>query len=293
MRRVFRSDPRDAVIMFESNVSAILALGEGSSEPRMLCVQYHHKGVRPVWQWRAIYDLALTRFSTVMFTSDFIRREAEAIYPPLTAITTTIPAPMEVPPLPSEGDRRSARERLGLPQNARVIGNAGWLIPRKRFDTFLRVGARVAARVPAVALVIAGDGPERTRLEELASDLGLDHRVRWIGWQADLNDFYRAIDVLLFNSDWDAFPTTPLEAMSYAVPVVASLIKGGLGEVISTPQYGFLLPRHDVVALAEEVIRVLRAPEPAMSAREHIAQMLRTETCISRILERLGCISPV
>ena len=288
MRRAFRSEPRDAVIMTGPNLTAMLALGRRQGEPRMLAVHFHHTGVKPRWQWRAIYALALSRFQVITFPSDFIRREAEEIYPPVAAISKTVRNPVEVPPLPSRAERFAARERLGIPRDVAVIGNAGWLIPRKRFNVYLRVAAQVAAGIPEAIFLIAGDGPERQPLERLAQELGIEHRVRWMGWQTDLTDFYRALDVLLFNSDWDAFPTTPLEAMSYAVPVVASLLHGGLGEIISSPAHGFLLGRHDVTVLAEQVKRLLAAPEPvATGGRQRIREMLSPERCISQTLDEL------
>jgi glycosyltransferase involved in cell wall biosynthesis len=288
MRRAFRSEPRDAVIMTGPNLSAMVALGRHQGEPRMLAVHFHHTGVKPRWQWRAIYRLAVSRFRVITFPSDFIRREAEEIYPPVAAISRTLRNPVAVPPLPSPEQRLAARERLGIPRDVPVIGNAGWLIPRKRFDIFLRVAARVAASIPEAVFLIAGDGPERQPLQRLAQELGIEHRVRWMGWQTDLTDSYLAIDVLLFNSDWDAFPTTPLEAMSYAIPVVASVIHGGLGEVISSPADGFLLGRHDVPALAAQVERYIAAPQPvAMAGRERIHQFLDPEICISETAEAL------
>lgn len=293
MRRAFRSEPYGAVIMTGPNLSAMLALGGCVGEPRILAVHYHHTGVKPLWEWRVIYAAAVRRFDVVTFPSDFIRREAEGIYPPVARISRTIRNPIVVPPLPSHEERSAARERLGIPGGVPVIGNAGWLIPRKRFDIFIRVAASLAPRFPEAIFLIAGDGPERPRLEQLAHELDIEQRIRWLGWQTDLKDFYLALDVLLFNSDWDAFGGTPVEAMSYAIPVVASVLHGGLGEVISSEAYGCLLQRHDVSALADCVKRFVAAPDPVGRAgRERVVGMLNPWTCTARIMEELGEISP-
>jgi glycosyltransferase involved in cell wall biosynthesis len=287
MRRAFQAEPHDSVIMSGPNFSAMLALGPPHGEPRVLTVHFHHTGVKPDWQWRAIYWLAMRRFQAITFPSDFVRREAEQIYPPLVAVSRTNRAPVKLPPLPSLGERLAARERLGVAHDVPVIGNAGWLIPRKRFDVFLRVAARVAPCIPEAVFVIAGDGPERATLERLAQELGLAPRVRWIGWQANLTDLYLSLDALLFNSDWDAMGRTPLEAVGYGVPVVASVVHGGLKEVLVTGEHIFLSPSHDIDCMAEGLLTVLNHPEKArdmaLAGRQHLAKSMSVEEHVNRI----------
>ncbi|MGD0126388.1 MAG: glycosyltransferase [Terriglobia bacterium] len=293
MRKAFQAEPRDAVIMTGTNFSAMLALGSRRAEPRMLCVHYHHQGVKPRWQWRTIYAEARRCFQVVTFPSEFIRREALEIYPSIAPIAKIIRYPVEIPPLPSPEERLAARQRLGIPPDAPVIGNAGWLTARKRFDVFLYVAARVAACLPKAVFVIAGDGPERAYLGRLAQQLGIAQRIRWMGWLSDLRDFYFALDVLQFNSDWDASPTTPLQAMSYGIPVVASVLNGGLGEIVSSPAYGVHLQQHDVPALAEQVMRLVAEPQPVGSCgRERIREFLNPETCFAQTLEALTARTP-
>ncbi|MGK5501210.1 glycosyltransferase, partial [Streptomyces sp. URMC 125] len=73
--------------------------------------------------------------------------------------------------------RASVRTRLGLPAHALVVGGVGRLVPGKRFD----VAVRAVAQLPGAHLVLAGDGPERERLRELAAGLGAADRVRLLG----------------------------------------------------------------------------------------------------------------
>jgi glycosyltransferase involved in cell wall biosynthesis len=292
MTEVFRRNPADAIIMTGPNLAAMVAMGPRRRQPRLLAVHYHHSGVKPAWQWRLIYRMAVQRFHVITFPSDFIRREAESIYPSLAPYCRTVRNPIAVPPLPPASQHAAARQRLGLPIDGLVVGNAGWLIPRKRFDVFLRVAALVARSIPKAVFVIAGDGPERGALAELARELNIASKIHWLGWQTDLTDFYLSLDVLLFNSDWDAFPTTPLEAMSFAVPVVASLKHGGLGEVISSPSYGSLSAEHDLTALAHSVIRFLSDPVPIGHAgRQRICDMLDADKCVSQLLRELQSVT--
>jgi glycosyltransferase involved in cell wall biosynthesis len=211
----------------------------------------------------------------VTFCSDFVRREAEALYPAIAAKSRTIMNPLPIPPLPTSDERRAARARLHLPQDVPLIGNAGWLIPRKRFDVFLRVAAEASRTCRDIEFVVAGDGVERSALLQLAADLGLAKRVHWLGWQSDLTDFYRAIDVLQFNSDWDAMGLTCLEAASHAVPVIASVLNGGLGEVLDDSS-GRVLKEHSIDALGRTCVEIATsrrsATELGLAGRAQVAR---------------------
>jgi glycosyltransferase involved in cell wall biosynthesis len=274
LRRRLRKMDVDALLMTGHHMLAMLALGDFCQGRRVLAVHFHHGGVKPEWQWRLIYRLARSRFQAITFPSDFIRQEAERIHPPVAELAHTIRNPLSLPPLAAFEQKQSARQALGLPPNVPVIGNGGWLIPRKRFDLFLRTASIIAAEVSDAHFVIAGDGEQRPTLEALAESLNLTHRLTWTGWVQDMDVFFQSLDVLLFNSDWDALPTTPLEAMSYGIPVVASLENGGLKEIINSGQYGFLLPQHNVETLAAKAIEMIQNPNQArmigLAGRERI-----------------------
>ena len=291
-RSTFRSVHADALLMTGHHLLSMLAFGDLCEGRRLLAIHFHHTGVKPPWQWRLIYRLACKRFKAITFPSDFIREEAEDLYPPLKALSYTVQNPLAIPPVPDALHRARARQALGIPPEAPVVGNAGWLIPRKRFDMFLRVASGVARLVPNALFLIAGDGPERERLEALAADLKIGERVRWIGWQKDLTGFYQSLDVMLFNSDWDAMGLTPLEAMSHAIPLVASVQHGGLKEVVNKDDYGFLIPFHKVDALVERAVFLLQNPDEArkiaLAGRARVEAVSRPEEIAAKI-ESLIC----
>ena len=257
MAREFRRTMADGVVMTGHNLAAFTALAGLGCKKRLLFIHSHHRGIKPEWQWRAIYKAALRIFPRVAFCADFIREEAENIHPPLRAVSTTLRNPFQLPPLPSDEDRAMSRAALKIPEGMLVVGNAGWLIERKRWDVFLNVAARVARERSDVIFLASGDGPLRDGLRRQCNALGLTERVRWLGWQQDLTSFYHSLDVLVFNSDWDALPRTPLEAGAYGVPAVASAIHGGLSEVIASSRVGFLIDQHDEDLLASRTLQLL------------------------------------
>jgi len=278
LRRILRTKRADALVMVGHNLMALLALGDFCRAQRVLILHFHHEGVKADWAWRLIYRVAIWRFKRIIYPSKFVMQEALGIVPQLTApkraILYPIPSPVAMPPVVDAPQSLRCREKLGLAPHHKIVGNAGWLIPRKRWDVYLKVAARVAAVVPEARFLVAGDGPERAKLERLAADLQIVERVAWLGWQKDLVTFYRSLDVMLFNSDWDAMGRTPLEAMSYGIPVVASVVHGGLKEILDSDEYGFLIHTHDVPLLASKVIELLKdrrlAEATGARARAHI-----------------------
>jgi glycosyltransferase involved in cell wall biosynthesis len=267
LRNLLKTKQADGLIMVGHNLMAMLALGNLCAGNRLLSIHFHHEGVLPHWVWRIIYHVAVVRFKYIIYPSRFIMHEAQRICPFLNTARRTISYPISLPIiLPEERsviEKTVVRQELNLPADAKIIGNAGWLIPRKRWDIFLRVAQLVLKEIPDARFLIAGDGPELPKLKQLAVSLGVEKSVVWLGWQKDLENFYHVLDVLLFNSDWDAMGRTPLEAMSHGVPVVASVIHGGLNEIIDDDAYGFFINTHDVPKLAARVVQILTDPKLA------------------------------
>lgn len=290
--RTLRAVEADALIMTGHHLLAMLALGNLCRGKRLLAIHFHHAGVKPLWQWRLIYRVACRRFQAITFPSDFVRDEAEALYPPLKSLSHLVRNPLSIPQLPTNEDRKKARTSLALPHDVPIIGNAGWLIPRKRFDVFLHVAEKVLQVVPDALFLIAGDGEERSRLEALAVQLKISEHVKWLGWQQNLGSFFQSLDVLLFNSDWDAMGLAPLEAMSYGVPLVASVQQGGLQEIITSDEYGYLISSHDVDALASKIIFYLQNPQEArriaLSGRERVKAVSST----AKLTEQVESLLP-
>ncbi len=111
-----------------------------------------------------------------------------------------------------------------------------------------------------VRLAIAGDGPDRARLEALTRELGLRHVVTFEGWSPDPLARLRAADVLINSTRIESFGRTNVEAASVGTPVIASRVMGceeSVGDGVS----GVLVPPGDPAALARAIARVLDHPD--------------------------------
>jgi glycosyltransferase involved in cell wall biosynthesis len=148
---------------------------------------------------------------------------------------------------------RSARDR--------VIGCAGRLVPGKGIETLLRAFEAVVRAEPATRLRIAGDGPERDRVEELIRRHRFDERAELVGVVDDMPAFWREVDVAVMPSSLpESFGMAALEAMASRRPIVAT-VSGGVPELIDDGVTGRLVPRDDPDALAAALLEYVRDPE--------------------------------
>jgi glycosyltransferase involved in cell wall biosynthesis len=179
-----------------------------------------------------------------------------------------LPNPISVPLL---GDRDELRRRHGLDGPTLVF--AGRLSLQKSLD----VALRAVAAVDGVALVLAGDGPERGRLDAVVAELGLGGRVRFLGAQprATVLELLAAADAELLSSGWENFPHSLIEGLAVGTPVISTDV-GGVGEIVTDGLNGLLVPPDDPEALAgairrffadEELRARLRAEAPGSVTR--------------------------
>ena len=228
---------------------------------------------------RATRDAALRRARHVFCPSAYLRRLALGwgLDPERVSVLPN-PAP-EVPPLPS---RDELRGDLGL--DGRLLAFAGRLGPQKSLD----VALEAVAAVPGVTLAIAGDGPDRTALEQRARELGLGGRARFLGSvpRDGVLRLFRAADAALLSSSWENFPHTVVEALAVGTPVVSTAV-GGVPEVVTDGENGLLVPPGDPAALAAAVVRLFgdtalrerlaRAAAPSVAGHTEEATFARIE----------------
>jgi glycosyltransferase involved in cell wall biosynthesis len=175
----------------------------------------------------------------------------------VTMIPNGIDAEEFQPASEREREHAEVRNAMELPEKAFVIGGVGRLVPQKNFTLFLEVAARVISRHPSAFFVIAGTGSEEQELKAKASALGIAERVRFLGHVSDRLALYHAFDALLMTSDFEGTPMVLLEAMSCALPVVASSVDG-IAEVCTNGRDALLVSPGDAGGFAFALERVLK-----------------------------------
>jgi len=166
-------------------------------------------------------------------------------------------------------DRASARARLQLPADGRLLVCVGNLLPEKGQAFALES----LARLPAHRLLIVGDGPLRRSLAALAEQLGLASRVMFRSAlpQRELRHVYAAADALLLTSTREGWPNVVLEAIACGTPVVACEV-GAVRDIITHPQMGCIVAGRDVATFAAAIETVLADAAPAGQVKLHAAR---------------------
>jgi glycosyltransferase involved in cell wall biosynthesis len=164
-----------------------------------------------------------------------------------------------------------SRVDLGVPQNGKLVLALGRLHRNKAFDVLIRA----MAALPDALLVIAGDGPERQALRELALAERVDTRVYLPGWVSDVAGLMAASDVLVCPSRHEPLGNVVLEGWSADRPVVATQVSGP-AELINSGVDGVLVepeaPRALALALSEIIERPAWAASLARAGRRRFEQ---------------------
>lgn len=145
--------------------------------------------------------------------------------------------------------REEARDFLGLPQDAWIVGNVGRLHPDKDQATLIKGFAQALQDLPKGSLLaIMGSGRLERQLKNLAGELGIADSVKFLGQVSHGKRYFKAFDLFALSSDHEPFGMVLLEAMAAGIPVIATDC-GGAKEVVRARQA--LFPFGDYKKLAE------------------------------------------
>jgi glycosyltransferase involved in cell wall biosynthesis len=159
----------------------------------------------------------------------------------------------------SEGAGRRFRERFGIPADRTIVGQVSWIIPEKGIADFLEMARRVSAQRKDVQFVLAGEGAQREQYMRDAVAMGLGDRVTFTGMIDDPfgEGIFHAFDVVCQFSRWEeVFGWMIAEAMAHQTPVVATRV-GGIPELISDGQSGYLVERGDAESMSKRVLQLV------------------------------------
>ena len=163
-------------------------------------------------------------------------------------------------------DRAQMRQKLGMQRF--TLLSVGLLEPRKGHELIIQA----MPDMPDVDLFIAGSGPDRQKLENLARSLGVAQSVRFLGPrpQQELREYYGAADALVLASSREGWANVLLESMACGTPVVASNV-WGTPEVVASPNAGVLMKERTPQGIVEAV-KALRNRYPSHEATRRYAE---------------------
>ncbi len=181
-----------------------------------------------------------------------------------------------------KGERVALRRRLGLPIDRAILVVVGRLIPAKGVDALVEA-LGLLDETPATLLVI-GDGPERNRLEQMASRIPHE-RVRFLGIRDDVGDLLGAADIYLSASHSEGTSIALIEAMACALPCVVADAPG-LRDLVSDGENGRIFALKDAKDCARVIAQALAAPEEAAEWAARAQQRVRREFSMQTFVDR-------
>jgi len=195
----------------------------------------------------------------VIAVSDALRQRLEATVVPrgtrIVVVRNGVDTEQFMP-----GRSIGIRATLGLPPEAVVLGSIGRLEAIKGYEVMVQAMAHLRSHgSPPVALVLAGDGSERFRLEAMAESLGVAGSVHFLGWRDDVQELLASFDIFTMSSHSEGTSVSLLEAMSTGLcPVVTDV--GGNRVVLGPDLAHRLVPPADPAALATAWAQAIEDP---------------------------------
>jgi glycosyltransferase involved in cell wall biosynthesis len=229
---------------------------------------------RRIWFRR----IALARCSRIVVPSRTLHRLANEVWQLPADRIVHIPNGVEADCFARKPDAQLL-SALGIPRDRGIVGTVANLRPEKNITRLLQAVAQVAKQIP-VALVIVGDGAERSALESQSLVMGLSDLVIFAGTIEDPARLLGAFDVFALSSDTEQMPISVLEAMAAGLPV-ASVDVGDVKDMVSH-ENRFFIVNQDSTALAGALLDLLSDSK----TRSRIGEANKQRVCKDYTLER-------
>jgi glycosyltransferase involved in cell wall biosynthesis len=192
---------------------------------------------------------------------------------------------------PDHGAGTRFRQRFAIPDNRAIVGQVSWIIPEKGIADFLEMARLVSSRNKDVQFVLAGEGAQREQYMKDAAAMGLGDRITFTGMIDDPfgEGVFHAFDAVCQFSRWEeVFGWMIAEAMAHKTPVVATRV-GGIPELITDGQSGYLVERGDAESMSHRVLELVSDPavraQMGQAARQTVEAKFDLKTNVAQLIE--------
>lgn len=166
-----------------------------------------------------------------------------------------------------------------------TIGSSGRLFPIKDYTLMIEIAKIVSGKSKNVRFILAGDGPERNKLQSLILKYGLHKSFILIGHKENMDDFYKDLDLYINTSIHEGIPMSILEAMSYDLPVIAPNV-GGISEIIDDGVEGYLIDSRNPNHFAERCIRLFKNRQLRAKMSQAVREKVIKEFSMEQMAEK-------
>ena len=266
-----------------TNIAAVTALALSGQTTRCIISEHaplsHQIAQQDNWRYRLLPFLvrwAYRRAHVVVAVSAGVRDDLEVLLGP--GVT---PQVINNPVLSSGFEAEltlPVDDPWLLDDNLRVVLSVCRLSVEKDLPTLVRAFADVHRQRPETRLVLAGEGPDRERVQALVQQMGLADVVRLPGRTATPLAWMRRAGVFVLASRYEGFGNVLIEAMACGTPVVSTDCPVGPREILDNGRLGKLVPVGDMSAMALAIILALDRPPPP-EAREAALRHTQAKAC--------------
>lgn len=196
-----------------------------------------------------------------------------------TLLRNGVDTALYAPPTPDQ--REAARQHFGIRSREFVVLMLASLTPVKDHRTAFAAMASQAARIPNCRLLVAGDGPLRFELEELALRFASGFKTTFVGHQTDPQPLLHAADLLLCSSRYEQMSNALLEAMACGLPIVATDV-GDNARIVEHEVCGLICKRADPCEMGRTLLRCAAGRELRVRLGQRARRRVADEYAIDR-----------
>ncbi len=178
---------------------------------------------------------------------------------------------------------------FGIAEDRFLVGSIGRLSPEKGFDLLIDAVSTLIKQGLNAELVIAGEGPEKAKLQQQINQLGMQDRIRLIGFCQDTRSFYETLDLFVLSSHREGLPNVVLEAMAIGTPVIATAVDG-VPRIITDGVDGILIPADSSASITNAIHKLSTNPELLVTLSNQGIRTIRNDWSFKRRMERIGDI---
>lgn len=174
----------------------------------------------------------------------------------------------------------SLRANVGGGSPVRILMIARFAA-QKDYRTLLKACQPIAG----IQLDLVGDGPQLDEMKDVATNLGMNDRVNFLGFRQDIAQILAQAHIFTLVSNWEGFPLTTLEAMRAGLPVVVSDV-GGSAEAVTEGETGYCIPRGDVMTLRNRLSELVADANLRLKMGQAARQRYESEFTVENMFQQ-------
>lgn len=261
-----------------------------SGHPAKVVTTVHGRNRTRTWSRKLLNRFLLKRVRRIFAVSDAVRQDIlqtnHAL--PDTKVATVYNGIFTGPYRDLDLTQQEARTRIGLPDGF-IFGTVGRLARVKAQSQLLQAFAALRKNHANVYLVLAGSGPLESDLHQLASALGLNNHVFFLGQRPDIPQVLCALDAFVLPSLSEGLPLSLLEAMAAELPVIATRV-GGIPEILSHGSDGVMVTPSSIPELTDAMAQLVQIDQDQRKAmgrrlRERVQSAFTVQDMIAATTE--------